>query len=64
MYRQKLKHPRKTDASVGSYVVLGDWFFDYRFELARLRGLFAVVEEKPTRGLGGKYRLLVLSEPR
>ena len=48
----------------GSYVVLGELFFGHESDIKFLSRLFGSVKEVPIGGVGGAYRLLVLSKPR
>ena len=47
-----------------SYIVLGDVFFDYKTDCRRLASLFRNVEERHSSAIGGRYKLLVMSEPK
>ena len=48
----------------GSYVVLGDLFFDCGPDINRLSLLFGSVKEMQITGIESAYKLLVLSDPR
>ncbi len=50
--------------SPGSFILLGDLFFDYKTDFTRLTTLFGSVQERPSSAVGDPYKMLVLSEPK
>jgi len=50
-------------ATLRSYMVLGELFFDYETDSKRLEKLFGNIQERPS-SIHRSYRLLVLSKPK
>jgi SAM-dependent methyltransferase len=50
-------------ATLKSYIVLGELFFDYKTDRKRLNSLFGSIQERPHSDFHKDYKMLVLSDP-